>query len=53
MKHLTRRQIILMAEEAGITDHAAAVRLVRLTLCADRPQAIKSLLSQPYPVDQD
>jgi hypothetical protein len=36
----TRRQVILMAEEAGISDHAAAVRLVRLTLAAFRPAPI-------------
>lgn len=33
----TRRQILQMAEEAGVTDPAAAERLVRLALAAFRP----------------
>ena len=102
MNDPTLGQIILMAEEAGIDDHSAARRLVRLTLAAFRPapitdkdllsatcgalaianasleqmrddhvgdcdpdgliaqasyvdrlQTIKSLLSQPYPIDRD
>lgn len=40
MKDPTRRQIMMMADEAGITDYEAAARLVRLALAAFRPAPV-------------
>lgn len=37
MSDPTRRQIMQMADEVGITDYAAAARLVRLALAVFRP----------------
>lgn len=42
----TRRQIMQMADEVGITDYNAAARLVRLALAAFRPAPV------PVPVSE-
>lgn len=46
MKDPTRRQIMMMADEANITDYEAAARLVRLVLAAFRPVPIPEQLAQ-------
>ena len=46
MKDPTRRQIMMMADEAGITDYEAAARLVRLALAVFRSAPAPEQLAQ-------
>lgn len=52
MSDPTRRQIMQMADEVGITDYAAAARLVRLALAVFRPTPTPVPVSEGLPGDQ-
>jgi len=49
----TRRQLMQMADEVGITDYAAAARLVRLALAAFRPVPAPVPVSARLPGPED
>jgi hypothetical protein len=49
----TRRQLMQMADEVGITDYAAAARLVRLALAAFRPVPAPVPVSERLPGPED